>query len=346
MNDNLTCGLVRDLLPSYLEGLTAEETNEAVERHLASCPRCAAALEELREGAREEARAEPREVEYLKKVRRSGKKRVLLAVLATMAALLAVFLLKIFVIGTPLQAQTVAVTEAQVDHERLHLRLISVSSGNAYHGWKVETVDGVASIYARSVLVSGLFHSGEGEVYVPLEGVREVWLGGRSGRLVWQDGMVISQRAADLMDLKTPYCGDASALGRLADAMGLNAQSWSYTTELQTSRYPYRWTIRFQHHWGDNSADRLMGEYYGPLMLALVDNLDEVGWRYTTATSSGKTLCQGVLTREEADARVIELTESYNLLHGTRWAVLDDIRDYTRTPADLQRLLLLLEAGM
>lgn len=346
MNDNLTCGLVRDLLPSYLEGLTAEETNEAVERHLASCPRCAAALEELREGAREEARAGPREVEYLKKVRRSGKKRVLLAVLATMAVLLAVFLLKIFVIGTPLQAQTVAVTDAQVDHERLHLRLISVSSGNAYHGWKVETVDGIASIYARSVPVSALYHSGEGEVYVPLEGVKEVWLGGKSGRLVWQDGMVISRRTADLMELKTPYCGDAAALGRLANAMGLSAQSWSYTTELQTSRHPYRWTIRFQHHWGDTSADRLMGEYYGPLMLALVDNLDEVGWRYTTATSSGKTFCQGVLTREEADARVIELTESYNLLHGTRWAVLDDIRDYTRTPADLQRLLLLLEAGM
>ena len=33
MKNDLTCGVVRDLLPSYVEGLTAPETNEAVERH-------------------------------------------------------------------------------------------------------------------------------------------------------------------------------------------------------------------------------------------------------------------------------------------------------------------------
>ena len=37
----LECCVVRDLLPSYVEGLTSEETNAAVEAHLASCPACA-----------------------------------------------------------------------------------------------------------------------------------------------------------------------------------------------------------------------------------------------------------------------------------------------------------------
>ena len=37
MKNDLTCGVVRDLLPSYVEGLTAPETNEAVERHLSDC---------------------------------------------------------------------------------------------------------------------------------------------------------------------------------------------------------------------------------------------------------------------------------------------------------------------
>ena len=35
MKNDLTCGVVRDLLPSYVEGLTSQETNTAVERHLA-----------------------------------------------------------------------------------------------------------------------------------------------------------------------------------------------------------------------------------------------------------------------------------------------------------------------
>ena len=40
MKNDLTCAVVRDLLPPYVEGLTEPETNEAVERHLAECPRC------------------------------------------------------------------------------------------------------------------------------------------------------------------------------------------------------------------------------------------------------------------------------------------------------------------
>ena len=42
MRNDLTCAVARDLLPSYVEGLTAEETGQAVERHLRSCPDCAA----------------------------------------------------------------------------------------------------------------------------------------------------------------------------------------------------------------------------------------------------------------------------------------------------------------
>lgn len=38
MKNDLTCAVVRDLLPSYVEGLTSEETNEAVDAHLAQCP--------------------------------------------------------------------------------------------------------------------------------------------------------------------------------------------------------------------------------------------------------------------------------------------------------------------
>lgn len=38
----LTCGIVRDLLPLYLDGLTSPETNAALEAHLAACPDCRA----------------------------------------------------------------------------------------------------------------------------------------------------------------------------------------------------------------------------------------------------------------------------------------------------------------
>ena len=41
MKNDLTCGVVRDLLPSFVEGLTCPETNAAVEAPLAACPACA-----------------------------------------------------------------------------------------------------------------------------------------------------------------------------------------------------------------------------------------------------------------------------------------------------------------
>lgn len=41
------CKIVQDLLPSYCDGLTSEETNELIRRHIADCPLCAQMLERM-----------------------------------------------------------------------------------------------------------------------------------------------------------------------------------------------------------------------------------------------------------------------------------------------------------
>lgn len=334
MKNDLTCPVVRDLLPSCVEGLASAETAEAVERHLRTCPECAAlrTAMEAPEPAAEEA---AREVDYLKGVRRRTRRRVVWAVLGTAACLLVLFMIKVFVIGTPLQAQSAAVTDREMRNGALHLTITPVGSGNAFHGWQVETVDGVASVYARDVLVSPLYPDGTGFVTVPLEGVREVWVGGVSGELVYQDGVILQQRTTHLHEARTPYVGDAPALGRVAEAVGLGAQ-WDYTTELHTSDRPYRWTVKFQDHWGDTSADMWMRALYGPLMLALVDNLDEVGWSYTTAGSGGKTYVENVLTLEAADGCLADLLAASDL--DQRWKDLKSVKDFAATPAGTQVL--------
>ena len=63
MKNDLTCGVVRDLLPSYVEGLTSEETNRAVEAHLASCPDCAARRDAMAAPEDAEATEQRREVD-------------------------------------------------------------------------------------------------------------------------------------------------------------------------------------------------------------------------------------------------------------------------------------------
>lgn len=342
MRNDLTCAVVRDLLPNYVEGLTSEETGQAVERHLRSCPDCAAKQAamvgpELASRLEEERK----ELDYLKRVKRRSRFRLAAAVVCTVLVIAGGFAAKIFLIGTPIQPQTYALRHYVDEENVLHLLIDCVNSAWAYYGWEIDEEDGVVEIFGRSVTVSPVHSEGWGRLTVALEGVREVRL---CGETVYQDGVVIQRGTMERYEARTPYAGDAPALGRAADAVGLDDQNWNYTTELHTSARPYRWTVNFQNHWGDTSAGWLMRCYYGPQMLALVDNLDEVGWTYTTATSSGKTFCQEVLTLEEADLYLAELLARSDC--DEQWKKLTSVKDFAATPAGMQVLYVLLGDGL
>lgn len=345
MKNDLTCGVVRDLLPSYVEGLLSEESREAVERHLAGCPECA---------GRRDAMTEPeeippntvREVDFLKRVKKKNHRRVVLAVLITFAAVLAVALLKIFVIGTPVQGSSVSCSSVEEDGV-LHLSVTTYGSADALHGWKVEIKDGIARVYARRVLVSRFFRSGGGSVDIPLNGVREVWVGGMPGKLAWQDGVSISRLALELLDARTPYCGDAPALGRIADILNLQERLGGYTVSLQTSRQPYKWTVELKNRLNEEqSAYMVRAEY---LMLALVDNLEETAFILPEPEDPTESYDGGGgMTLELAAQGVKNLTDEYNRTHFKSqnrlyWTAKASVKDYVRTPADFQRLLDILE---
>ena len=38
----MKCGIIKDLLPSYIDGLTSEDSNQAIEEHLETCDKCKA----------------------------------------------------------------------------------------------------------------------------------------------------------------------------------------------------------------------------------------------------------------------------------------------------------------
>ena len=75
MKNELTCAVVRDLLPSFVEGLTSEETNGAVERHLAECPACAKLRADMAAPEETPETAAP-VVDYLKTVKRRTGRQV------------------------------------------------------------------------------------------------------------------------------------------------------------------------------------------------------------------------------------------------------------------------------
>lgn len=351
MNHEFSCAVARDLLPSYLEGLTSEETNQLLEAHLSSCPDCAARRAAMAGETVESARTaeQTREVDYLKQVKRRGGRRVALAVLCTALLFVAGAAAKVFIIGTPAQEQELFVAQYSETDGVLTLTVSTPSSAAAYRDWTVDMADGVADIHARSVLVSPLFPSGEGRVEVPLEGVQEIRL---CGRTVWQDGMLIQERTARLYDARTPYVGDISALEHIDSALNLRSCLGDHTHQLHTLNEPYRWTLDFTGGTstvlptetagdcltGGSGTDRFSAlmPHYAAQMLALVENLSEVGWLWTDG--NGETH-EDFITLEQVNALLPEWTAAYNATHGTDWEAPSGVKDCAASPAALQTLL-------
>lgn len=93
----MKCELIRDLLPLYIDGLTSEESNREIEKHLKSCKECRIYYLEMK-GEIPEAEAvseeEIEDADLIKKIKKKRKHRIT----AACAGAAAVLLLAIFVL--------------------------------------------------------------------------------------------------------------------------------------------------------------------------------------------------------------------------------------------------------
>ena len=337
MKNDLTCAVVRDLLPSFVEGLTSEETNRAVESHLSACPDCMARKKAMTAPAEPAEHLEQgREVDYLKAVKRRSGRRVVIAILCTMLLILAGFALKIFVIGSPAQEGELIASGFEEENGVLCLSVTTPYSATAYRGWTVDISDGVANIGARSVLVSPLFPDGGDTVEVPLDGVEEVRL---CGRVVWQDGVAIQHETARLYETRTPYVGDMPALNRVANALDIQGSLGPYTNSLHTSSRPYDWTLELANPRAVIAQFESSMNAVAIPLLALVDNLDQVTFAYTDVEGQSY---QYTVTKEDAieilQARMETLEEIGWKTEELGLTLLDSVKDYAASPAEFQRL--------
>lgn len=351
MKNDLTCGVVRDLLPSYIEGLLGNESREAVDRHLETCPDCTAQRDAMAAPTEEVEAA--KEVDYLKRVKKGTAKKITLAVVCTVLLVIGGYLLKEFVIGRTPDPEYINIENPQVDAEN-HLTLLADTYWGAYElrGLNASTKDGVLTYTAREVRVNifqGLFMQEETggmtgyrkqiPLSIPLEGLTEVWI---CGRLVWQEGLIIHPDTLRMLETKTPYCGDASALGRIMDALQLQEFTGGHTISLQTRERPYVLTLKFEKRispfiiWD-------WTECYFFQILVLVDNLDEVVYAFDPERDSGKTVTGGRVTVEYATEVMAKLTESHNLRYGTDWPIHENFKEYAESPLEYQRMITLLE---
>lgn len=67
--NQLNCDIIKDLMPSYLDNLCSDSSRKAVEDHLQECASCRAILETLRSTNLVSAKAETKQLDFMKKVR-------------------------------------------------------------------------------------------------------------------------------------------------------------------------------------------------------------------------------------------------------------------------------------
>ena len=303
------CAIIQDLLPTYVDGLASDATSAMIEKHIAVCEECRRMLESMREGegvGPDEAERDAKEIDFLRKSKKKGRRAVVLGVIAALLVTLAAVGAKVYLIGSEYKGDMAC--DITVDGSALEVGATAADSMHVIRKIDFTCSDGVAQGTVRAVLPgivrsSGTFDTTNGSAVVTHdwvgdfsfgEEIKEVRMG---DRVYWSNGTAVSPKASEVFRAGHEYIGDVSENGALLDALEMTKDLGSLYSELKTDSEPYVWTIIL-----DDDQSKYRPEYlderlsaYGYVLIGSVGNLDEVDFRYT---SNGKTVVKKVTAKE------------------------------------------------
>ncbi len=342
MKNDLTCEVVQDLLPSYVDGLTSDVSNQAVEQHMKTCESCRKLYSEMREpmngedvseinGGQKADSKKSSEIDYLKKIRKKNRMRILAAVLIVVIAVGVGLWSKVYVVGQEVeQAEFVQANVAVEDH-KVSVQGLLLDTTKGVSDVAFQEKDGIVTVSLRETRKSSFYTNEFQADYQSSEDVKQVVL---ENRILWDDGVSIDGTVSDLYQSRNPYVGDTSADGRSVQAaravLGINDGALiSYGTQLQTSEEPYGWTFLNVQISSSDNVERLHQEMkqLGCLLIAVTDNLGYVSFEYSVdgaENTDGNT----TLTVTEADV---------DAMAG------QSVKAMAQTPAGLQKLVELIK---
>ncbi len=186
----LNCEVMGDLLPLYAEGLTTPATNELVEEHLADCPDCRAALEDMKQAPP----PLPEDTLPLRQVRNTLQIRRRASVLLAAALVLVVALVALAHLTKPVYLGYQGNSDTLVQVEELADGRYCVTFDDSVTGYRLETVETEAGKNLALVMIW----------YTPLDRLL-----GKSLQGIEQQGLLLDADT-DYFYLVTPLGGDAA----------------------------------------------------------------------------------------------------------------------------------------
>ena len=312
---SLPCDIVRDLLPSYVEGLTSEMTACSIEHHLKSCVACSEALAAMQSDDRSvvcaissdadvppdhntSPKGETKEIDYLKKIRRRFITGIAICVIVALACLCLFWAFQFRFYSYDMSMSNVNCS-VHVEDNVVEFGGAAKEDYAAVGDIKFDYDDGVVRITGEMHPKRPWNRSDFREKFTAYKYVKQVWVG---NDLVWENGKTVPEEVRDLYSVKTPYIGDISACGKAAVALDLVMDFGNFSNELQTKTEPYGWGVKFHDPIDaggkdlDKQIDLLRRDSY--MIIALIDNLGYMKWEYRTLESDEiQTL---TVTQEEA----------------------------------------------
>ena len=285
--NKIPCEVVQDLLPSYIDELTSDVSNKMIEDHVEKCDSCRNVLDTMRAGSQEKSEPEPdekKEIDFLKKNRRKNK-IIAFSAIAVIAAILVVLFITRYMIGEQMidTGGDLFMWDAQVDGNHISLDCRVVNNIYKITGFNFYESDGVVYVetnvvpsgFVASILYGKEFHT----EYTAKEPVKQIQA---AQRIIWNEGKEISAKAAYIYMMRHPYIGDVSGNNVIAGMANIYNYFGPFMNELQTEQRPYDWKLILTQEIPEKKQEirEEEMEYFAYLLLATVENLDQVTWQY------------------------------------------------------------------
>ena len=280
MKNELTCKVVEDLLPSYVEELTNDVTNEAVRTHMEQCENCREKLNSIKATDWQEEQSEEKEIDYLKKTRNGYRKKVMVGVILTAVLFFAVLFIRMSIVPVSVDFSMLDLKIKVDENEKFVYfcgNLKDTTKGIAKLSYKME--DGVLNISLRQTMTPVFYKNTKVEHYYykgELEQIRVL------DRIVWDHGKSILPDVAEIYATKHLYIGCMPDDGASLHALKFWERFGNSTSELQTSKEPYGMTLFLEEEFSKENAERIEKwmKSYASAMIALTDNMSYMKFVY------------------------------------------------------------------
>lgn len=262
------CNIVKDLLPSYIDGLTSRESNEFIKEHIKTCNDCKEEINKYKSIEIKEKEETLKSIDYMKKPRKKLKGVI---------ALFSIIILSILIyLVVPKKEKNLDFTAFDYNIVNDHLVLnISSLSSNMFLKLKEEVVDDTIYLQTYTTPVSS-FGSYNLEYNLNGKGNKTIYL---NDTLIADNGEFLSQNIIKLFENKIKYIGDNSGVSNILNLLNLNNFS-PYTIEIQSNEEPYGLKINFSEKIKENDETTKYLNTIGKYIMALIDNCDYVTFSY------------------------------------------------------------------